>query len=108
MGRIAFSKWISCVGPQPANFRRFLENERIARDRANRLHGFRKIARAVVAQLNPEQRAILDAYTAGVNAGLTALAERPFEYLVLRDRPEPWLPEDSILVIFAMTIDPPG
>ena len=70
----------------------------LARDRANRMHGFRKTrAQVVVTQLNPEQRAILEAYTAGVNAGLTALRERPFEYLVLRDRPEPWLPEDSIL-----------
>src|SRR5688572_21509091 len=75
------------------------------RDRANRMHGFRKIARTVVSQLNPEHRAILEAYTNGVNAGLTALAERPFEYLVLRDRPQPWLPEDSILVIYAMTLD---
>jgi penicillin amidase len=77
----------------------------IPRDRANRLHGFRKLALTVVSQLNPEHRAILEAYAAGVNAGLTALRERPFEYLVLRDQPQPWRPEDTILVVYAMTLD---
>ena len=77
----------------------------LPRDRATRIHQFRPLARTVVSQLNPEQRAILEAYTAGVNAGLTALRERPFEYLVLRDKPQPWLPEDSVLVIYAMTLD---
>ncbi|MGH7947177.1 MAG: penicillin acylase family protein, partial [Opitutaceae bacterium] len=77
----------------------------IVRDRATRMHGFRALARTVVARLNPEQRTILDAYAEGVNAGLGALGERPFEYLVLRDQPQPWRPEDSILIIYAMTLD---
>jgi penicillin G amidase len=77
----------------------------VLRDRAVRMHGFRKIAQAVVSRLDTNERAILEAYTAGVNAGLSALAERPFEYLVLRDKPQPWRPEDSILVIYTMAID---
>src|SRR5688572_3747855 len=77
----------------------------MVRDRATRMHGFRKLARTVVAQLSTEHRAILEAYAAGMNAGVTALAERPFEYFVFRDYPRPWLPEDSILVVYAMTID---
>lgn len=77
----------------------------LPRDRAARMHGFRKLAQAVVARLPAEQRAVLDAYTEGVNAGAAALSERPFEYLVLRDRPAPWRPEDSMLVIYAMTMD---
>jgi penicillin amidase len=77
----------------------------IPRDRATRMHGFRKLARTVVTQLDAEHRAILEAYAAGVNSGLTALRERPFEYFVLREQPRPWLPEDSILIIFAMTLD---
>ncbi len=77
----------------------------VPRDRAFRMHGFRKIAEKVVAALPPQHRAIVEAYTAGVNAGLTALGERPFEYLVLRTRPQPWRVEDSVLVIYAMTID---
>ncbi|WP_414664561.1 penicillin acylase family protein [Horticoccus sp. 23ND18S-11] len=75
------------------------------RDRSARRHGFRKLAQAVVAKLEPTPRALLDAYVAGVNAGLAALAERPFEHFVLRQDPQPWLAEDSILVIYAMTLD---
>jgi penicillin amidase len=77
----------------------------LPRDRAARLHGFRKLARTVVSRLAPNERALVEAYAAGVNAGLAALAERPFEYLVLRQRPQPWRPEDTILVIYAMTLD---
>jgi penicillin amidase len=77
----------------------------LARDRATRIHGFRKLAQQVVSKLDPDQRATLEAYAAGVNAGLLALRERPFEYFVMRDQPRPWLPEDSLLVVYAMTID---
>jgi len=74
-------------------------------DRAMRLHGFRKLARATVAQLPPDERAVVDAYAAGVNAGLAALREKPFEYLLVRGTPQPWSPEDTILVSDAMLID---
>jgi penicillin amidase len=74
-------------------------------DRAARMHGFRKLAQAVVAQASPAERALLEAYAAGVNAGLGALREKPFEYLVLRDTPQPWRPEDGVLVIYAMWLD---
>ena len=77
----------------------------VPRDRAARLHGFRKLAQTVVSRLPPEQRAAVEAYAAGVNAGVNALPERPFEYLVLRDQPAPWRPEDCILVIYAMVLD---
>ena len=77
----------------------------VSRDRASRLHGFRALARAVVAQLPPDRRALLEAYAAGVNAGLGALREYPFEYLFLRETPQPWRPEDSMLVAYAMTLD---
>src|SRR3954468_13794801 len=77
----------------------------VPRDRAVRIHGFCKLAQAAVAKLAPNERALVEAYTAGVNAGLAALRERPFEYLLLRDHPVPWLPEDTMLVIYAMTID---
>jgi penicillin amidase len=77
----------------------------LIRDRATRMHGFRKLAQTVISKLSAEHRAIIEAYTAGVNSGVTALRERPFEYLVLRDQPQPWRPEDSVLVIYAMTLD---
>jgi len=77
----------------------------VPRDRAARLHGFRHIAQAVIGRLPVEQRTLLEAYAAGVNAGLAALAERPWEYLMLRETPQPWRPEDSVLMIYAMTLD---
>jgi len=74
-------------------------------DRANRLHAFRANAARVLAQLPPAHRALLDAYAAGVNAGLAALPRVPWEYAVLRAAPEPWLPEDCLLVVYAMWLD---
>jgi penicillin amidase len=71
-------------------------------DRANRLHRFRAVARRVVSAASDDGRVQLTAYTEGVNAGLTALGAAPFEYLLLRADPAPWLPEDSVLVILAM------
>lgn len=74
-------------------------------DRAMRRHGFRPIAAASVARLPANERAVLEAYAEGVNAGLAALREKPFEYLVMRADPEPWKPEDTFLVCSAMLVD---
>ncbi len=74
-------------------------------DREIRMHGFRPLARQALALLPPGQRALVDAYTAGVNAGLTALRARPFEYYVLRVRPQPWLAEDTLLIGYTMVLD---
>lgn len=74
-------------------------------DKAHRLYRLREVAGQVVARATPAQRALLDAYAAGVNAGLKALRTWPFEYGVLMTRPVAWKPEDSILVIFAMYFD---
>lgn len=74
-------------------------------DEAMRMHGFRRIAMATLAQLPADQRAVLDAYAEGVNAGLSALREKPFEYIVIRATPRPWQPEDTLLVGDAMLTD---
>lgn len=74
-------------------------------DKAARVHGLRAVAQQSLAQLPGPQRALLDAYAAGVNAGLAQLRERPFEYLLLRAEPRAWLPEDCVLVIHAMALD---
>ena len=73
-------------------------------DRAMRVHRFRHIAREALTYSPPEYKAELEAYAAGVNAGLAALAAPPFEYLVLRTTPEPWTPEDSMLTAIAMYV----
>jgi penicillin amidase len=74
-------------------------------DRAARIHAFHAVAGATFAQLVPAERALLEAYAAGVNAGLARLGAPPFEYLVLRADPAPWQPTDSILVAHAMWLD---
>lgn len=77
----------------------------LSRDRAHRRHGFRSVAEKALARLPAAERALLEAYTAGVNAGLASLGARPFEYLVQRVAPEPWTPVDSMLAIYSMTLD---
>jgi penicillin G amidase len=77
-------------------------------DRDLRAHRFRAVARASLARATPEQRAVLEAYAAGANAGLASLGARPFEYFVLRATPEPWRAEDSLLAVLTMFVDLQG
>ncbi len=71
-------------------------------DRAARVHRFRARSRRALAALGDEDRALIEAYTEGVGAGLEALAAPPFEYLLLGAVPEPWRPEDTGLTTLAM------
>src|SRR5262245_59037907 len=73
-------------------------------DREIRVHRFRAEAQKAIASMAPEERSLIEAYTAGVNAGLRALGASPFEYLLLRQQPRAWLPEDSLLVVLSMFI----
>lgn len=77
-------------------------------DRVQRVHRFRDLARRALALAPPEYRAELDAYAAGVNAGLAALGARPFEYYALRLTPEPWRAEDSMLTLIVMQVNLQG
>lgn len=74
----------------------------LATDRSARLHRFRHRAAAVLAASDVRERALVDAYVDGVNAGLNALKAPPFEYLILRKTPAPWTREDSVLVVASM------
>jgi penicillin amidase len=73
-------------------------------DREIRVHRFRPEALRALALMAARDRALIEAYTAGVNAGLRGLAAPPFEYTLLRQAPEPWRPEDSLLVILSMFV----
>jgi len=74
-------------------------------DNARRVHRFRHRAGAAIAALPAEERALLDAYVSGVNAGLDALGARPPEYLLLRQAPKPWVAADTLLVAYGMYLD---
>ena len=74
-------------------------------DRERRLHRFGARAGPALAALPEAERALLERYAVGVNAGLDALAARPFEYGVLRAAPRHWRAEDTLLVVWAMYFD---
>lgn len=74
-------------------------------DKETRIHGFRALARQVLERCSPVEKDLLESYAAGANAGLAALHKKPFEYIALRADPAPWRAEDSVLVIYAMTLD---
>ncbi|MBS0630576.1 MAG: penicillin acylase family protein [Verrucomicrobia bacterium] len=74
-------------------------------DKETRVHGFRALAHQVFERCTPVEKNLLESYAAGANAGLAALGKKPFEYIALRTEPAPWRAEDSILVIYAMTLD---
>jgi penicillin amidase len=74
-------------------------------DKARRRHRFRRRAETILAEMTADQRALLDAYVAGVNDGLSALDHAPFEYSLLRETPAPWQAADSLLVLYALYFD---
>ena len=74
-------------------------------DQLRRVHRMRWRAQQVLEQASADERALLAAYTQGVNVGLQQLGSKPFEYWLLRSTPAPWLPEDSLLVSYAMWFD---
>lgn len=92
--RVAAGELSELLGPSTVNV-----------DEEMRVFRLRAVASGVLAQATPEQRALVQAYTVGVNAGLKALHTWPFEYGLLMRRPRPWRPEDCVLVVDAMYID---
>lgn len=71
-------------------------------DKKVRVHRFRARAAETLAHLSTEERALLAAYTNGVNQALKHMTARPFEYWVLRQKPRAWQMEDTILVVDSM------
>ena len=75
-------------------------------DRLHRTYGFRQVAEAAAERLVPEQRALLEAYVAGVNAWLQARPRRlGLELAILRHDPRPWTAADSLAVLLLMHED---
>lgn len=74
----------------------------LALDRRQRALTLERAAGAAVKALPAEQRRILAAYAGGINAYLQQARVLPPEFWALRYRPEPWRPEDSMLVALGM------
>ncbi len=64
-------------------------------DRWMRTLTMRRVAEAEASLLNAETRAVLEAYAAGVNAGM-AHSPLPVEFTLLRHQPEPWTVADTL------------
>ncbi len=77
-------------------------------DKQHRVHRLRARAMRNLATIAGDKRPLLQAYTDGVNAGLANLGVRPWPYLLLRQKPAPWLPVDAILAGDAMYFDLQG
>jgi penicillin G amidase len=71
-------------------------------DRARRVHRMRARVEAGLERILGPHAEEVDAYVAGVNAGLGDLRMRPWPYLLLRRQPSPWTQADSPLVGLAM------
>lgn len=68
-------------------------------DRERRTLGLREAAQANVASLDPADRALLDSYARGVNLYIHSHWHNlPLEFRLLRYRPRPWSPADTMLV----------
>ncbi len=92
--RVAAGELAALVGPKA-----------LPVDEDHRRHRFRALAERELALMTPNQHKLMDAYTAGVNAGLAHLTVRPWEYLLLGVTPKPWTNADSILTIDTMFFD---
>ncbi|TAN07424.1 MAG: penicillin acylase family protein [Rhodanobacteraceae bacterium] len=92
--RVAAGELAALVGPKA-----------LPVDENHRQHRFRALAQRELALMTPRQRKFMDAYTAGVNAGLAHLSVRPWEYLLLGEKPKPWTDADTLLTIDAMSFD---
>ena len=67
-------------------------------DEEMRVLGVYRIAEANYATLDPDVRADIDAYTAGINDYLAhPAAPLPIEFQLLHATPEPWKPADSLV-----------
>ncbi len=71
-------------------------------DKRHRFHRFDALAHAVLEQAADADREIVERYADGVNAGLASLGVRPFEYVLIAKRPQPWRAADTVLVVYAM------
>lgn len=77
----------------------------VSTDESYRKHRFASLAVDVVNTTPENYRAVLDAYTLGVNHGLHQLGGQPYEYLLLGQKPMEWHAADCILVMLSMMCD---
>jgi penicillin amidase len=65
--------------------------------------GFYRASEAEYGNLSPRAKSIVDAYTRGVNAYINTARFPSFEYVLLRGKPQPWKPADSLVGALLMS-----
>ena len=73
--------------------------EGVGLDRVTRTLGFARLGAQLEKHLTETQRAIITAYTAGVNAWLGQISRLPVEFSLLRYEPRPWTNHDTLAII---------
>jgi penicillin amidase len=75
-------------------------------DREQRILGLRAAAEKSMGMASPREREFFEAYARGVNAFIHDRSDRlPIEFRILRYRPKPWTPEDSVVIANQMVKD---
>src|SRR3954463_14589179 len=76
-----------------------LGHDLIRHDREQRILMLPAVAERAASALQPEERAVSEAYCAGVNAFIDSHRDRlPIEFRVLHYQPRPWRGQDSFLI----------
>jgi len=89
--RLALGRLSALVGP-----------DALGLDAFHRRLGFAGVAEAVLEKMPAERRADLDAYVAGVNAGIKTRRGLPLEHRLLGVEPEAWTARDSVAMVLFM------
>src|SRR5580698_6550913 len=83
-----------------------LGSEFVKHDRQQRILGLRAMAKKTAENTPPETRSHFEAYARGVNAYIETHRDRlPLEFRILRYSPQPWTPEDSMVIGMQMVED---
>ena len=83
----------------------FLGERAYDTDRLMRTLGMARMAERIVAKLDPQTLASLEAYSAGVNAFLDTDPVLPVEFQVFRVKPKRWKPADTVGWLLVMAWD---
>ncbi len=72
----------------------------LEQDKLHRTLGLARVAETIAAGMPAEDRVLVEAYCAGVNAYLASLTDQtlPVECRILKYRPQPWRPADTVII----------
>ena len=71
----------------------------LERDKYVRVMGLKEAAKKDLYKISPQMKDVLHAYSLGINSWLNARKGKwPPEFFIMRYRPEPWTPLDTIII----------